>query len=694
MKEPRQYMTHLDPTVLLGSAYYVNTEDTPQQVRAGIAAMAQAGLKLVRIFLQWTHVEPRKGQWDWSQYDAVFETAAAGGMGVVVTLTALNPPGWMRITSGPQDIGPLDDPSYWEQAKDYIRRTCERYSHHHSLHSWILSNEPELFPAQDQSNLERFQKFMEQRYAGDINALNRRSYQQLNSFDQIAFTGNGTGGGFSGYTERMDWLDFVDTRLREILSDIKAVIRASGDTHPVHVNPHALLHDMYPRGQSIWSEGRLVDFIGCSAHPSWHSTRFLADRMHQSVALFADLMRGATRAPRRYFWVSELQGGTNIFSGLNYLGPSGQDLRSWVWESLGAGAKAVIFWCFNARTQGFEAGEWGLVDQQGRPSPRLLEVSSIAAFLHQHRGTFALSQPARARIALLFSEATWKLGSLEGQGLDPELPRNKQMGADALAGAWMACADAGHSVDILDEMDLQNGLALEYPLLILPGCTALEDASLPALQAYVENGGTLLADGLCGYKDRNGWLRLPAQNPLNALFHTSLADIQAVPEEKTTTTLGGLDLPVWFLKLVMEPAADARCLASFDQAGARPALTSAQTGRGRAVRLGTVFFQHYLRHPDPPAFSRLLALLPLPEQPLKLLNPAPTLRLRRLDLPDGALWILLNGGGPAQAILQVAPGIRLARLTQSGEEPLACPDDTLSLAVPAQAALVLRMLLN
>jgi beta-galactosidase len=449
---------------------------------------------------------------------------------------------------------------------------------------------------------------------------------------------------------------------------------------------------MYPRGQSIWAEGRLVDFMGCSAHPSWHSTRFLNDRLHQSVAFFADLMRGATRAPGRYFWVTELQGGTNIFSGFNYLGPSGEDLRSWVWESLGAGARAVIFWCFNTRVQDFEAGEWGLVDQQGRPSRRLAEVSAIAALLDRHQSTFSASLPARAPVALLFSEATWKLGTLEGQGLDPELPRNIQMGADALAGAWSACADAGLSVDILDEIDLQHGLAKDYPLLILPGCTALEDASLPALQAYVMKGGSLLADGLCGYKDPTGWVRGVAQNPLNALFHASVADIQAVPEQKTAATLGGLNLPVWFLKVALEPESALSCLASFDEADPRPALTSARTGQGQALRLGTVFFQHYFRHPDPQAFSGLLNLLPLPAEPLNLLNPAPSLRMRRLDLPDGALWIVLNGSEPVVARLHVAPGIRLVRLTRLGEDALERKGDILEIPVPGQDALVLRML--
>ena len=685
-------MIDLDPAVLLGSAYYVNTTDTPGQVRAGIAVMAQAGLKLVRIFLQWNHVEPRQGQWDWSQYDAAFEAAGAGGLGVIVTLTALNPPGWMRVSCGPQDLGPLDDPAYWEQAKDYVRRTCQRYSGHPALHSWILSNEPQLFLPRNEIVLGRFRRFVERRHGGDIAAFNRRSFRQLDSFDQLTFPAEGSEGSFSSYSDRLDWWDFAAARLLEILSEIKAEIRTCGDTYPIHVNPHALLHDMYPRGQSIWAEGRLVDFMGCSAHPSWHSTRFLDDRLHQSVALFADLMRGATRAPRRYFWVSELQGGTNIYSGFNYLGPSGEDLRTWVWEALGAGARAVIFWCFNSRLDGFEAGEWGLVDQQGRPSRRLAEVSRIAAFLEKHRSVFSLSKPAHAPVALLFSEATWKLGSLEGQGLDPEQPRNVQMGADALAGAWMACADAGLSVDFLDETDLQNGLTNPYPVLIVPGCTALEEASLPALRAYVENGGCLLADGLCGYKDPAGWVRNVAHNPINALFQASVADIQAVPGNTASATLGGLNLPVWFLKVILEPDESATSLALFDEADPRPALTTTRLGRGTAIRLGTVFFQHYLRHPDPSAFSRLLPLLPQPVEPLNLLNPGQSLRLRRLDLPDGALWIIINAGDQVEARLSVAQGIHLVRLTLAGEEPLAWQEETLALQMLAQDAVVLRQL--
>jgi hypothetical protein len=41
--------------------------------------------------------------------------------------------------------------------------------------------------------------------------------------------------------------------------------------------------------------------------------------------------------------------------------------------------------------------------------------------------------------------------------------------------------------------------------------------------------------------------------------------------------------------------------------------------------------------------------------------------MRRLDLPEDALWVVLNGGEPAVARLDIEPGIRLVRLTSLGE---------------------------
>ncbi len=132
----------------------------------------------------------------------------------------------------------------------------------------------------------------------------------------------------------------------------------------------------------------------------------------------------------------------------------------------------------------------------------------------------------------------------------------------------------------------------------------------------------------------------------------------------------------------------------------RPALVEAAAGKGRTLRLGTVFFQHYFQHPDPAAFAPLLAWLNLPAEPVTLLNPSAQLRMRRLslpretrdlprgmrELPEGELLILLNGGGPATARLQLAPGRNLTRLTINGEEPVDIGAGVLEVAMHGQNA--------
>jgi hypothetical protein len=64
----------------------------------------------------------------------------------------------------------------------------------------------------------------------------------------------------------------------------------------------------------------------------------------------------------------------------------------------------------------------------------------------------------------------------------------------------------------------------------------------------------------------------------------------------------------------------------------------------------------------------------------------------RLQETLSGITAVIQAGGIAQARLQVAPGIWLARLTQTGEEPLAWSADNLELAVAGQDAIVIRMI--
>lgn len=71
--------------VRLGSQLYINKTDTPEQVSAWVRQMHEAGLRVIRLFMVWDQLEPREGEWDFSNYDACFETAVQCGMTVVPT---------------------------------------------------------------------------------------------------------------------------------------------------------------------------------------------------------------------------------------------------------------------------------------------------------------------------------------------------------------------------------------------------------------------------------------------------------------------------------------------------------------------------------------------------------------------------------------------------------------------------------
>ena len=668
------------PLTRIGSQLYVNRDDTPEQVRRWVAQMADAGLSLVRLFLLWDHLEPRRGQWTWESYDAAFDEAAGRGLGVVPTLMSVSPPGWMRLTGNSQSVADLEDPEFLARSEDYIRRVVGRYGAHPALHSWIVWNEASRGVPRNERTLARYREFQAARHGGDIARYNRRVYGQCESFADLER--GPTGGelaGFSGYAARLDWMHFAVDEMIGHLARIRDIIRELDTTHPIHVNPHAVTRCMAGAGQSIWREGRTLDFLGCSAHPVWHSTRFPRARWPRSIGLFADLMRGAGRHPDDLFWVSELQGGPTFFSGQLIDCPDEADIRAWLWESLGSGAGAVVYWCFNARTDGGEAGEWSLLAQNGRPSRRLRATTAVIKRLARHQDVFAQARPGPQPIKLLYSEESALLANVEGSGSDePGNPRSPEAFYDALSGAYLLLADLGHAPGFVDEIDVRSGLDPDVtPVIVLPSCTALALETLEALQKYVQCGGTLLADGFTAWKTPDGALDPAYPDQVAALFGAHVVDqTPPRPGERLTGDFGPLN--AWFSRIDFDLGPASVAAARWDNGDV--AATVAQVGQGRAIRLGTHLFHAYFVSPDAYARAWIKSVLPdaaLP--PLSLDAEDLFLRLRLLEHPEGLVVVLSNEGPAGTVLATPQPGYTL--------EPLEEPLDVLNvIPLPAQDA--------
>jgi glycosyl hydrolase family 39 (putative alpha-L-iduronidase)/Ig-like domain-containing protein len=126
----------LPATANEASPYGINVH-APQgaELTAILDQVQAAGIGWVRIDFVWAFVEPARGAYDWSLYDAI--AAAAHARGIEIYATLAYTPRW--ATSGPELTGVPADPGDWA---NFCFLAAQRYRN--SIRYWGLWNEPNL----------------------------------------------------------------------------------------------------------------------------------------------------------------------------------------------------------------------------------------------------------------------------------------------------------------------------------------------------------------------------------------------------------------------------------------------------------------------------------------------------------------------------------------------------------------------
>jgi beta-galactosidase len=642
--------------VLIGSELFINDHDEPLQVRNWVRQMHESKLKIIRLFVLWNQVQPLENEWNFANYDAVFLEAALCGMQVIPTFMSVNPPRWMASYGLYGWQGDLDNPEYLKYATQYIETVTKRYYTSAALHSWILWNEPTRIIEPGPYSIVAFDKYIHEKYKDNQNKIIelKRSLNFENEEGALA----GDVYAAKGFSSTIEWTWFTVYNMEQQLRQIMDTVKQLDAKHPVHVNPHMTGYNHMKAGQSPWMEGRVVDFMGSSAHPVWHSTRFLPERVHQSVAYFADLMKSCTKAANKYFWVTEMQGGPTIVSGSYPSSPSKSDIKHWMWEAISAGTKGIVFWCFNSRDEGSEAGEWALLNQAGKPSKRLKVVTEICEILERYKGDFEGAQPRKEDAYILYSETAMSIAwsqadgdwsSIRGDSIDE--PRNKNHVLDAVVGSYLMCADLGLEVQFVDETRiLEENLDTTIPL-IIPNVFAGDNTVWKAVETFVKEGGYVITDGLTAMKTPEGDINRGIKPFIDQLFGT-LEDIEGYKDE---FVLGHNENKKecigWHFKCTFEETENNHVLLRDEEQ--EPVVIKTTYGRGKTLRIGTVFFQRYLSHPMESQLELLKEWSGITSRACVTLTQGTyDFRLRSLQTDEGELIILMNRGDTRVAELQ------------------------------------------
>ncbi|MFO1447376.1 MAG: beta-galactosidase trimerization domain-containing protein [Opitutaceae bacterium] len=324
-----------------------------------------------------------------------------------------------------------------------------------------------------------------------------------------------------------------------------------------------------------------------SIHPGWHfeEVGFEFTRpIYMQASLATDWFKGGWAAS----WEStggpqQLSGGKAPFvpevrsqvAGFTIDDNTVQQLMlSWV----AGGFKGFGQWCWNARSFGWEAGEYALLDRNQKPCARTVAAGRIGAACSRLRDELwsAAKEPLVGVFQDFEADAFYAALAVGGRDVYKQWPQRARIGAAR------ALIDANVPWEHVTARNLRAGLADRYAVIYLPAALAVDPALLELLRGYVERGGRVVLDAPSAWYGYDGRL-LPTHNgsPFESLFGARIGDFQYSRSNHVTRSIGRQVLAGFVLDL--QPTS-ARTVEKFSSGGA--AVTEHRLGRGTAVVIG------------------------------------------------------------------------------------------------------------
>jgi beta-galactosidase len=273
-----------------------------------------------------------------------------------------------------------------------------------------------------------------------------------------------------------------------------------------------------------------------------------------------------------------------------------QLMFSWI----AGGFRGFGLWSWNVRTAGWEAGEYGLLDRNDRPTGRARAAGRIGQACRRYRDELwqADKQPTVGIFVDWDNEAIWASVSrcsrsmLAGQAVRARI------------GTARALIDANIPFEHVTADDLRSGLAKRYPVLHLPAVLAIASDLWPIFNEYVQDGGRLVLEAPGGWFDTFGrLLDTDDGSDFEQLFGCRIADFQYSRDSNRQWSIDSRPINGSIAEL--QPTS-CSTLATFDSG--EPAVTVNHHGQGAAVMLAYEASAHCLK-PNPTAQTDLVAQL-------------------------------------------------------------------------------------
>jgi len=437
-----------------------------------------------------------------------------------------------------------------------------------------------------------------------------------------------------------------------------------------------------------------LESLPSSAHDEWRSSAevdtwgftFVASRkgdepwkQFQAV----DLVRGGSRG--KPFWHAEAEAGPLWMQPQVINRPRGDgripdegDVRLWNLVSCAGGATGILYPRWRPLLDGPLFGAFGAFGMDGSVTPRAEMTGKIAKWANAHPEVWA-SRPVQGDIGLVFVPESEMFNYVQQGSTD--------FYAQSIRGAYQAFFDSNIQADFVSLEDIAK-----YKIVYLPYPVMLKSTTVERLRKYVEDGGTLVSEGLPAYFGDHG--RAGATQPsygLDRLFGARERYVEFTPDLLDNLTFDVQGKTVFGRYFLQEYEAAGGQQAGRYQNGHIAAVEN-RSGKGRTLLIGSFPGAGYYRHhsSDAKAFFAGLLKLANVEPGLRTDNAAAQVRLHE-GRGGTYLWVI----NPSRALAKVSVMLG-GRTFQSAKDvwadsPVTIAGQRLSVAVPPRDAAVIAL---
>lgn len=513
------------PKIYYGGDY--NPDQWDERVwEEDIRLFKLAGVNLVTLpVFAWARLQPSEDKYDFEWLDRILDMLYENGISFCLATPTAAQPAWMSRKY--PDILPVDEqgrkrshgkrvnfcpssPTYRKFAAHIVSKMADRYGKHPGLALWHIANEygTYCYCAQCES---AFRKWLKHRY-GTMEELNTRwnlSFwgHSVYDWEDIVVPSELNDDNKWYQPIMLDYLRFMTDTTIECFLNEKEILKSATPDVPITTNMSGFIKKL-----DQFKFTRHMDIVGWDNYPAPDADRSL-------VALKHDIMRGL-KGGQSYLLVEQSPNQQN-WQPYNALKRPGQ-LRILSYQALAHGADAILYFQMRQSIAGVEKLHGALISHAGHENTRTFKECAKIGDELKKLGNDMIGSRCMAQVGILFDWDNWWAVEMSS-GPSRDLNYLEQVRK-----YYNSFYDKNIPLDILStESDFDRYTVIVAPLLYM-----IHNDVAKRLDAFVQNGGTLIVSFFSGIVDENDRVHLGG-------YPGPLKDVLGIWVEETDALLPG-----------------------------------------------------------------------------------------------------------------------------------------------------------